>query len=104
MQEAYDVAILGSGLCGSVLASILGRQGFRVLLLEALRADDFAPARFEHPRRLQAALLDANDRMVFNSYRSFGSYATWMFDFDPSVLGGPVPTPVEDLSAVPVMA
>jgi len=33
-HETYDVAILGSGIAGSVLAAILGRQGFRVLLLE----------------------------------------------------------------------
>lgn len=33
-QEKYDVAILGSGIAGSTLAAILGRQGFRVLLLE----------------------------------------------------------------------
>ena len=30
----YDVAVLGSGIAGSTLAAILGRQGFRVLLLE----------------------------------------------------------------------
>lgn len=33
-HEKYDVAILGSGIAGAVLAAILGRQGFRVLLLE----------------------------------------------------------------------
>jgi FADH2 O2-dependent halogenase len=46
-------------------------------LIEALRAEDFSMERFEYPRRLQAALLNANDRMVHNSYRSFGSYTTW---------------------------
>jgi FADH2 O2-dependent halogenase len=46
-------------------------------LIDALRADDFSLERFEYPRQLQAAMLDANDRMVFNSYRAFGSYATW---------------------------
>jgi len=30
----YDVAILGSGIAGSVLAAVLARQGFRTLLLE----------------------------------------------------------------------
>src|SRR5882672_9294398 len=34
MSEGYDVAVLGSGIAGSTLAAILGRQGFRVLLLE----------------------------------------------------------------------
>ena len=33
-QEKFDVAILGSGIGGATLATILGRQGFRVLLLE----------------------------------------------------------------------
>ncbi len=33
-QTKYDVAVLGSGIAGSTLAAILGRQGFRVLLLE----------------------------------------------------------------------
>lgn len=33
-NQKFDVAILGSGLAGSVLASILGRQGYSVLLLE----------------------------------------------------------------------
>jgi FADH2 O2-dependent halogenase len=33
-QEVYDVAVLGSGIAGSTLAAILGRQGFKVLLLE----------------------------------------------------------------------
>ena len=33
-QETYDVAVLGSGIAGATLAAILGRQGFRVLLLE----------------------------------------------------------------------
>ncbi|HEX9943005.1 MAG TPA: FAD-dependent monooxygenase [Thermoanaerobaculia bacterium] len=46
-------------------------------LIEALRADDFSMARFDYPRRLQAAMLQANDRMVFNSYRAFGSYPMW---------------------------
>ena len=46
-------------------------------LMDALRADDFAAERFDYPRQLQAAMLDANDRMVSNSYRAFGSYTTW---------------------------
>ncbi|HYO12421.1 MAG TPA: tryptophan 7-halogenase [Thermoanaerobaculia bacterium] len=46
-------------------------------LIEALKADDFAVERFEHPRQLQEAMLHANDRMVFNSYRSFAHYPMW---------------------------
>jgi FADH2 O2-dependent halogenase len=33
-DEVFDVAILGSGLAGSMLAAILARHGYRVLLLE----------------------------------------------------------------------
>ena len=34
-SETYDVAIIGSGISGSILASILARHGQKVLLLEA---------------------------------------------------------------------
>jgi hypothetical protein len=40
-------------------------------LMQALRDDDFSPARFEYPRRLQAAMIKDDDRMVFNSFRAF---------------------------------
>ena len=46
-------------------------------LIEALRDDDFALPRFDYPRQLQAAMLQANDRMVFNSFRAFGDYTVW---------------------------
>jgi tetracycline 7-halogenase / FADH2 O2-dependent halogenase len=46
-------------------------------LIQALRDDDFAPARFDYPRRLQEAMLADNDRMVFNSFRSFADFGTW---------------------------
>jgi FADH2 O2-dependent halogenase len=46
-------------------------------LIEALRDDDFALSRFDYPRRLQAAMLQDNDRMVYNSFRSFGHFDTW---------------------------
>jgi FADH2 O2-dependent halogenase len=46
-------------------------------LMQALRDDDFSPERFDYPRRLQAAMLQDNDRMVFNSFRGFGDFAAW---------------------------
>lgn len=46
-------------------------------LLDALDTEDFSAERFEYPARLQEAMLQANDRMVFNSYRAFSSYPTW---------------------------
>jgi FADH2 O2-dependent halogenase len=46
-------------------------------LIQALRDDDFSPERFDYPRRLQSAMLKDNDRMVFNSFRSFAAFDTW---------------------------
>jgi FADH2 O2-dependent halogenase len=46
-------------------------------LMQALRDDDFSPARFEYPRQLQAAMIKDNDRMVFNSFRGFGDFDAW---------------------------
>ena len=46
-------------------------------LMQALQDDDFDVARFEYPRQLQTAMLRDNDRMVFNSFRSFGDFDTW---------------------------
>ena len=33
-QDSYDVVVIGSGLAGMTTANILGRAGYRVLLLE----------------------------------------------------------------------
>lgn len=41
-QVTYDVAILGSGLAGSMLAAILARQGAKVLLLDGGQHPRFA--------------------------------------------------------------
>lgn len=46
-------------------------------LIQALRDDDFSPARFDYPRRLQQSMIRDNDRMVFNSFRSFADFDTW---------------------------
>lgn len=34
LDDTYDVAILGSGMAGTITATVLAKQGFRVLLLE----------------------------------------------------------------------
>jgi FADH2 O2-dependent halogenase len=46
-------------------------------LMQSLREDRFTAARFAYPERLQAALLDANDRMVNSSYQAFGHFPLW---------------------------
>jgi FADH2 O2-dependent halogenase len=46
-------------------------------LLDALRDDDFEPARFEYVQELEQGLLDFNDELVGNAYTSFGDYDLW---------------------------
>lgn len=46
-------------------------------LIDALDDDDLTAERFESIDRMQAAMLDDNDRMVHNAYRSMSSYETW---------------------------
>lgn len=46
-------------------------------LIQALKDDDFSPERFDYPRRLQQSMIRDNDRMVFNSFRSFADFDTW---------------------------
>jgi tetracycline 7-halogenase / FADH2 O2-dependent halogenase len=46
-------------------------------LMAALDADDFSTDRFEHPEKLQHAMLEDHDRMVHNSYRAFSEYPLW---------------------------
>lgn len=46
-------------------------------LMQALRDDDFSAERFEYPCQLQASMIKDNDRMVFNSFRGFGTFDTW---------------------------
>ncbi|MCB0000867.1 MAG: NAD(P)-binding protein, partial [Anaerolineales bacterium] len=42
MNNAFDVAIIGSGMAGSALAAILARHGQRVILLEAKQHPRFS--------------------------------------------------------------
>jgi FADH2 O2-dependent halogenase len=46
-------------------------------LLDALRDDDFDPARFAYVQDLEQGLLDFNDDLVANAYTSFGNYKLW---------------------------
>jgi tetracycline 7-halogenase / FADH2 O2-dependent halogenase len=52
-------------------------HAFAPRLIQALHDDDFTVSRFDYPRRLQDAMLQDNDRMVYNSFRAFGHYDTW---------------------------
>ncbi len=46
-------------------------------LLPALDDDDLGPDRLDRIDRAQAAMLDDNDQMVHNAYRSMADYDTW---------------------------
>jgi FADH2 O2-dependent halogenase len=46
-------------------------------LLQSLQDDEFSVSRFAYTESLQAALLDANDRMVNSSYQAFGHFPLW---------------------------
>lgn len=45
--RVYDVAIVGAGIVGAALACALGRSGFRVALLEQVRAERFDPKTYD---------------------------------------------------------
>ncbi|MFC9897557.1 NAD(P)/FAD-dependent oxidoreductase [Nocardia sp. NPDC127579] len=60
--------------------------GYR--LIEAVRADDFDPARFAEVERLTQGLLDAHDRVVHGSYIAFRSFELWNAWYRVWALGG----------------
>jgi 2-polyprenylphenol 6-hydroxylase len=46
-EDIYDVAVVGAGMVGAALACALGRAGFRVALLEQIKAEGFNPAAYD---------------------------------------------------------
>lgn len=60
--QAYDVVIVGSGVSGSIIARELGRQGCRLLMLEAWSGNDITVADHEEsvPRFHGAVAKDNN--------------------------------------------
>jgi len=66
-------ALFSRGLSNSF--EIVNALGWR--LLEALRDDDFDPARFAYVQELEQGLLDFNDDLVANAYTSFADYDLW---------------------------
>jgi FADH2 O2-dependent halogenase len=73
-NERYDVAILGSGIGGSILAAILARQGLEVLLLEQGEHPRFAIGESTIPEttrlfRLLAARYDVPEIAYLASYQ-----------------------------------
>lgn len=66
-------ALFSRGLSNTF--EIINALGFR--LLDALREDDFDPARFEYVQHLEQSQLDFNDDLVANAYTSFGDFDLW---------------------------
>lgn len=46
-------------------------------VIDAVRENDFSPARFEYVQELEQGLLDANDSLVANAYTSFQDWDLW---------------------------
>ena len=43
MTQAFDIAVVGAGMVGAALATGLGRNGFRVALIDFADAPEFMP-------------------------------------------------------------
>lgn len=91
MSESYDVVVVGGGIAGGALATVLARDGFTVLVLEReigyrdrVRGEYLAPWGVEEARRLglEQVLLDAG-----------GWYTSMLLPFDEVV------EPIEAASA-----
>jgi FADH2 O2-dependent halogenase len=74
-QQAYGVidALYSRGMISTfgTIYTFAGR------LIGALEADDFSEERFAGLDESARRLLDGNDQLVMNSYRSFGNFDTW---------------------------
>ena len=71
-QKLYDVAIIGSGIAGSTLATILARQGLQVIVFEAQSHPKFAIGESmiletSETMRALAELYDAPELAYFSS-------------------------------------
>lgn len=72
---SYDVAVLGSHLAGAVLAAAVARQGYRVLLLDAVEGEDHGPwGETTVPYTAEVFLLIA-DRFELPEFAAFGAFA-----------------------------
>jgi FADH2 O2-dependent halogenase len=73
----YDVAILGSGFAGSILAWILARQGMRVVILDRDRHPRFAIGESSTPLA-DMALLRIAARHGIAELGALARYGTWL--------------------------
>lgn len=73
----HDVAILGSGFAGSILAWILARQGMRVVMLDRDRHPRFAIGESSTPLA-DMALLRIAARHGIGGLAALARYGTWL--------------------------
>ncbi|MEM9645762.1 MAG: tryptophan 7-halogenase [Planctomycetota bacterium] len=76
MSVRFDVAVVGSGFAGSLLATIFSRNGLRVALIDRDRHPRFAVGESSTP--LADRLLDLLGRKYGEvSWRQLSTYGTW---------------------------
>src|SRR5438105_5041507 len=70
----FDVAILGSGFEGGVLGTILGRHGYKVLMIDASSHPRFAlgESTVRHTWRMMKIMAERYDIPEFRSHFSSG--------------------------------
>jgi len=73
----HDVAILGSGFAGSILAWILARQGMRVVILDRDRHPRFAIGESSTPLA-DMALLRIAAKHGIGDLAALARYGTWL--------------------------
>lgn len=82
MPERFDVAVVGSGFAGSILARALGAAGRRVVLLERRRHPRFTLGESSTP--LAAIALERlADRYGLPDLRSLAAYGLWQRELPP---------------------
>ncbi len=70
-SQTFDVAVVGSGICGTLAASVLGRTGFSVCLIDrhAVYPPDFRAEHLDGPQVEQLRRLGFLDPLTEGLYR-----------------------------------
>ncbi|MEO1527721.1 MAG: NAD(P)-binding protein [Planctomycetota bacterium] len=84
--SGYDVAIIGSGFSGSILAWILAKQGRRVAIIDSSRHPRFAIGESSTPIA-DRILAKLGERYGISELVSLSSYGSWQRDFPDLVCG-----------------
>jgi tetracycline 7-halogenase / FADH2 O2-dependent halogenase len=76
VQSAFDIAVVGSGFAGSLIAMIARQLGRSVVLLEKSKHPRFVIGESSTPLA-NLLLEELSDRYGLNSVRPFAKFATW---------------------------